>query len=169
MQADIIFMKKSNVNAVRCSHQPNDPQFYDLCDKLGLYVIAEADLEAHGFLPIERPKVADQHTLSPVESIIQVFALAAKWVSDNPDWREAFLDRAVQLVERFKNHASIIMWSVGMKHLTDKTLLRCITGSRRLTLVDFSITKAIAKQRRRTSCTSPKELKEVIAKRPDRS
>ncbi|KAF5265230.1 hypothetical protein FOXYS1_3961 [Fusarium oxysporum] len=113
MRADLHLMKKSNINSVRCSHQPNDPRFYELCDEIGLYVMAEADLEAHGFISIEKLKVPDQDKLTRTEIMIKALALSAKWVSDNGDWEEAYLDRAVQLVDRFKNYPSIIMWSLG--------------------------------------------------------
>jgi beta-galactosidase len=113
MRADILLMKRSNINALRCSHQPNDPRLYDLCDELGLYVIAEADLETHGFDPVERSAVPNQHLMTGTEIQEESYKRAAKWTSDNPDWHDAYMDRAVQLVERFKNHASIIFWSLG--------------------------------------------------------
>ena len=84
-----------------------------LCDELGIYVMAEADIESHGFVAIERPNVRDQDKLSRLEINFRAFDLAGKWTSDNPDGREAYLDRAVQLVERFKNHTSVIFWSLG--------------------------------------------------------
>ena len=59
MRADLILMKRSNINAIRCSHQPNDPRFYDLCDELGIYVMAKADIESRRFVAIERPNVRD--------------------------------------------------------------------------------------------------------------
>ncbi|KAF7554682.1 hypothetical protein G7Z17_g2734 [Cylindrodendrum hubeiense] len=172
MRDDILLMKRSNINAVRCSHQPNDPRLYQLCDELGLYVMAEADLEAHGFLPIEKPKVPNQHQMARFEIMIQAFAITAKWVSDNPDWREAYLDRAIQLVERFKNHASIIMWSLGneasygsnfaeMYHWikkTDPSRLVHYEGDREAKTADlYSV-----------MYTPPDELKRLVAKRPDR-
>jgi beta-galactosidase/beta-glucuronidase len=91
MLQDIRLMKQHNINTVRTSHYPNDPRWLDLCDRYGLYVIDEADQEAHGF-----DRVGD-------------WARLAK----DPDWREAFVDRAVRMVERDKNHASIIIWSLG--------------------------------------------------------
>ncbi|WP_217586509.1 glycoside hydrolase family 2 TIM barrel-domain containing protein [Lentibacillus saliphilus] len=91
MEQDIILMKQSNVNAVRCAHYPNDSQFYDLCDEYGLYVIDEADLETHGF-----EVTGNIHELS-----------------DNPKWEAAYVDRMERMVERSKNHPSIIMWSLG--------------------------------------------------------
>ncbi|KHF39582.1 glycoside hydrolase family 2 TIM barrel-domain containing protein [Halalkalibacter okhensis] len=91
MVADVKLMKQSNINAVRTAHYPNDPVFYDLCDEYGLYVIDEADLECHGF-----EYIGDPHK-----------------ISDDPEWEEAYLDRMKRMVERDKNHPSIIMWSLG--------------------------------------------------------
>ncbi|WP_121609828.1 beta-galactosidase subunit alpha [Mesobacillus foraminis] len=91
MIEDIRLMKQHNINAVRTSHYPNDPRFYDLCDVYGLYVIDEADLECHGF-----------HVINNINQI-----------SDDPAWEEAYVDRMKRMVERDKNHASIIMWSLG--------------------------------------------------------
>ncbi|KAF9883700.1 hypothetical protein FE257_003038 [Aspergillus nanangensis] len=96
MRADLIRMKQSNINTIRTAHQPHHPSFFDVADELGFYVIAEADLECHGFGNIEETEEQ-----------------AASWTSDNPEWTDAYLDRAKQLVERYKNHASIIIWSLG--------------------------------------------------------
>ncbi|CAG9947389.1 unnamed protein product [Clonostachys rosea f. rosea IK726] len=113
MRADLILMKQHNINALRCSHQPNDPRLYEVCDELGLYVIAEADLETHGFDPVERSNIKDQNLKTRVEIQEESYKLAAKWTSDNLEWREAYLDRAVQLVQRFKNYPCIVFWSLG--------------------------------------------------------
>lgn len=113
MRADLVLMKQHNINALRCAHQPNDPRLYDVCDELGLYVIAEADLETHGFDPVERSNIKDQHLMSEFELQEKSYKIAKRWTSDNPEWREAYLERAVHLVERFKNHACIIFWSLG--------------------------------------------------------
>ena len=86
MEQDARLMKQFNFNAVRTSHYPNDPYWLDLCDEYGLYVIDEANLETHG-----------------VNSML----------SNDPQWYEAFLSRAIRMVERDKNHPSIIMWSLG--------------------------------------------------------
>jgi len=91
MHRDIQLMKQHNINCVRTSHYPNDPRWYDLCDRYGLYVIDEADLECHGFGAIG---VMNQ-------------------LSDDPAWRDAYLDRAVRMVARDKNHPSVIFWSLG--------------------------------------------------------
>ncbi|GHC60774.1 glycoside hydrolase family 2 TIM barrel-domain containing protein [Roseibacillus persicicus] len=92
MRADILAMKRLNMNSVRCSHYPNDPRFLELCDELGLYVIDEANLEAHG-------------------------TGWGHWAKDSlakvPSWKEAHLDRMKNMLERDKNHASIVMWSIG--------------------------------------------------------
>ncbi|MBR7829974.1 DUF4981 domain-containing protein [Actinospica sp. MGRD01-02] len=91
MLADVLLMKRHNVNAVRTSHYPPHPDFLALCDEHGLWVIDECDYETHGF-----------------ESL--------GWAgnpSAEPVWREALLDRAARMVERDKNHPSIIMWSLG--------------------------------------------------------
>ncbi|MGN9842486.1 glycoside hydrolase family 2 TIM barrel-domain containing protein [Nonomuraea sp. H19] len=91
MRADIELMKQHNVNAVRTSHYPPHPRFLELCDEYGLWVIDECDLETHGFHP-------------------------TGWrgnPSADPRWREAYLDRMARMVERDKNHPSIIIWSLG--------------------------------------------------------
>ncbi|KAK7223389.1 hypothetical protein V2G26_011392 [Clonostachys chloroleuca] len=114
MRRDLITMKQHNVNAVRTSHYPNDPRMYEVADELGLYVINEADLECHGFYKPERAKLAAQGLqLSRVEFRERVYVECRPWISDNPAWREAYLDRAVQLVERFKNSTCSIIWSLG--------------------------------------------------------
>ena len=91
MARDITLMKQHHINTVRTSHYPNDPYWLDLCDRYGLYVIDEADLETHGF-------GYDAYPEQP---------------SINPEWTDAFIDRAVRMVERDKNHPSVIIWSLG--------------------------------------------------------
>lgn len=86
MVEDIHLMKQANINAVRTCHYPDDPRWYDLCDEYGLYLIDEANLETHGLW--DQP-------------------------SKDPQWREAFVDRAVRMVERDKNHPSVVIWSLG--------------------------------------------------------
>ncbi|CAG8296817.1 unnamed protein product [Penicillium olsonii] len=113
MRADLLMMKRHNINALRCSHQPNDPRLYEVCDELGLYVMAEADLEAHGFDPVERLNIPNQNLMTEHEIQEASYKLAKKWTSDNPEWKDAYLDRAIQLVERFRNFPCIIMWSLG--------------------------------------------------------
>ncbi|MEV0114211.1 glycoside hydrolase family 2 TIM barrel-domain containing protein [Streptomyces sp. NPDC050844] len=91
MRADIRLMKQHNINAVRTSHYPPHPAFLDLCDELGLWVIDECDLETHGF-------TVQDWRANPV---------------DDDRWTPALLDRAARMVERDKNHASVIIWSLG--------------------------------------------------------
>ncbi|WPH03948.1 Hypothetical protein R9X50_00683100 [Acrodontium crateriforme] len=96
MRHDLVLMKQSNINAVRTCHQPNDPRLYDICDELGLWVMDEADLECHGFEMCQDSNVRPN-----------------SWTSDNPEWREAYIDRAKQMVYRDKLHPSVIIWSLG--------------------------------------------------------
>ena len=88
---DLLIMKSHNINMVRTSHYPNDPRFLTLCDKLGLYVCDETDIETHG-----------------MQRIGQWDAL-----TDGDDWSKAYLDRVERMFERDKNHVSVIMWSLG--------------------------------------------------------
>ncbi|KAK0885811.1 hypothetical protein LTR87_000515 [Friedmanniomyces endolithicus] len=114
LKNDLLLMKQHNINALRTCHQPNDPRLYDLADELGLWVMDEADLECHGFEIIEVAALpAEQRKLPFAERQRITRADAAKWLSDNPDWHDAYLDRAKQLVHRDKNHTSVIMWSLG--------------------------------------------------------
>lgn len=100
MRRDIELMKQHNINAVRTSHYPPHPDFLDLCDELGLWVIDECDLETHGFGDVEWRN-------NP---------------SDDPRWRAAYLDRIQRTVERDKNHPSIVMWSLGNESGTGENL-----------------------------------------------
>ena len=92
---DLLLMKKNHVNAIRTSHYPNAPVFYELCDELGFYVICECDLETHGI--VQAGGIEDTGEL----------------ISGDPLWKDAYLDRMKYMVERFKNHACIVMWSLG--------------------------------------------------------
>lgn len=113
MESDIVLMKQHNINALRLSHQPNDTRIYDLCDYHGLYVMDEADLECHGFNPIEILALEGAEKLSLEEKKTVTNRRAARWTSDNPAWREAYLDRAKQMVHRDKNRACVFTWSLG--------------------------------------------------------
>ena len=114
MSKDLRLMKKHHINAIRTSHQPNDRRFYYLADVLGFYVIDEADLECHGFATIEEATLPnDQRKLSYEKRKEIIYERAARWTSDNPDWEDAYIDRAKQMFARDKNHASVIMWSLG--------------------------------------------------------
>ncbi len=92
MVKDLVLMKQHNINAVRTSHYPDDPRWYDLCDQYGIYLIDECDLETHGFMHVPDWKG------NPTE---------------DPVWRDACVDRMVRMVKRDKNHPSIVMWSLG--------------------------------------------------------
>lgn len=114
MEHDITMMKQHNINALRLSHQPNDPRIYDLCDYHGLYVMDEADLECHGFSSVEVHRLGTEgDKLSFEEKKAKTYAAAARWASDNPEWKETYLDRAKQMVHRDKNRACVFMWSLG--------------------------------------------------------
>ncbi|MGM8361980.1 glycoside hydrolase family 2 TIM barrel-domain containing protein [Flavobacterium sp. ARAG 55.4] len=86
MERDVQLLKQFNFNAVRTCHYPNDPYFYDLCDLYGIYVMDEANLESHG----SRGRLANE-----------------------PEWASAYLERAIRMVERDKNHPSVVIWSLG--------------------------------------------------------
>lgn len=100
MRKDIELMKRANVNAVRASHYPNDPRWYDLADEYGLYVMDEADLESHGYM-----EKGDQAGDPQKRAAIQL--------GYKPHWRIGHLDRISRMVERDKNSPSIIFWSLG--------------------------------------------------------
>ncbi|KAL3440182.1 glycosyl hydrolases family 2, TIM barrel domain-containing protein [Aspergillus insuetus] len=114
MRRDLIIMKHNNINAVRTSHYPNGPRMYEVADELGLYVINEADLERHSFYKPERQRLAATGVqLDQIAFREQVYVECRPWTSDNPEWKKAYLNRAEQLVERFKNSTSTIVWSLG--------------------------------------------------------
>lgn len=90
MIKDIKLMKQHNINAVRTSHYPDDPKWYELCDEYGLYIIDEANIESHGMG--YKPDVT---------------------LANRPEWKKAHLDRIIRMVERDKNHPCVIIWSMG--------------------------------------------------------
>ncbi|KAJ5750540.1 Glycoside hydrolase family 2 immunoglobulin-like beta-sandwich [Penicillium manginii] len=113
MRKDLLLMKAHNVNALRCSHYPPDPRLLDMADELGFWVIDEADLECHGFYDaVARPMDMDE-TLGYEERKAQTFPKCGVHTSDNPAWRAAYVDRVQSLMQRDKNHTSIIIWSMG--------------------------------------------------------
>lgn len=114
MRQDLITMKKYNVNAIRTSHQPNDYRLYDLADEFGFWVLDEADLECHGFANVEETALSAEDRAKPYrERKTIIYGDAGKWITDNADWEEAYVDRMKQVVTRDKNHPSVIMWSMG--------------------------------------------------------
>ncbi|WP_394523177.1 glycoside hydrolase family 2 TIM barrel-domain containing protein [Lacrimispora sp. JR3] len=103
MKTDMKLMKEHNINAIRTSHYPNAPQFYQLCDEYGFYVIDEADNESHG--------TASVYMENRREEIRR-----DRWnraIADNPEFTEATVDRARLLVERDKNRTCVVIWSMG--------------------------------------------------------
>ena len=100
---DLTLMKQHNFNAIRSSHYPNAPFFYEMCDKYGFMVIDEADIEAHGPFMIYRKEDTDYNRFK-------------RWnekIADDPVWEEAIVDRVKLMVERDKNRFCIVMWSMG--------------------------------------------------------
>ncbi|CAG8030575.1 unnamed protein product, partial [Penicillium nalgiovense] len=113
MRRDLLLMKAHNVNALRCSHYPPDPRLLDMADELGLWVMDEADLECHGFYDaVSRPMDIDE-SLGYEERKGLTFPQCGAHTSDNPFWREAYVDRVQSMIQRDKNHASVIIWSMG--------------------------------------------------------
>lgn len=114
LKHDLLLMKTHNINAIRTSHQINDPRLYDLADELGLWVMDECDLECHGFGEVDDISIpAEFHHLPDIEKAAKRSRNPARWTSDNPAWEAAYIDRARQAVYRDKNHACVIMWSLG--------------------------------------------------------
>ncbi|WP_374293999.1 glycoside hydrolase family 2 TIM barrel-domain containing protein [Sphingomonas sp.] len=98
MAGDVRLMKRNNINAIRTSHYPNDPYLYELADRYGLYVMDEANIESHAYMDY-----ANRH---PRER-------AKYQIGFDPAWREAHVSRVTNMVERDKNHPSVIFWSLG--------------------------------------------------------
>lgn len=114
LKRDLLTMKQYNINAIRTSHQLNDPRLYDLADEMGFWVIDEADLECHGFECIADAALSRQERELPFrERQLLTRAKAAEWTTNNPDWTQAYVDRAEHLVKRDQLHPSIIIWSLG--------------------------------------------------------
>ena len=109
IEADVVLMKQHNINAIRTSHYPNDAHLYDVCDRLGMYVVDEANVEAHAYL---------------------------RSLTKDPTWIAALMDRIVRMAQRDKNHPSIIMWSLGNEsgdspaHQAAASWLRAWDGTR---------------------------------------
>ncbi|MDU4230734.1 MAG: glycoside hydrolase family 2 TIM barrel-domain containing protein, partial [Klebsiella grimontii] len=91
VEKDLLLMKQHNINSVRTAHYPNDPRFYEMCDIYGLFVMAETDVESHGF--------ANVGNLSAI--------------TDDPEWEHIYVERIVRHVHTQKNHPSIVIWSLG--------------------------------------------------------
>ena len=103
IKTDLTLMKEHNFNAIRSSHYPNAPYFYQMCDRYGFMVIDEADIEAHGPFMLYRKEDTDWNRFS-------------RWnekIADDPAWEQAIIDRVQLMVERDKNRSCIVMWSMG--------------------------------------------------------
>lgn len=98
---DLKLMKELNINCVRTAHYPPTPKFIQMCDEMGFYVICETDIETHGMLR-RYPNVAYQFDIESTD-----------WPGTNPEWEKEHIERMERMVECFKNHSSIIMWSTG--------------------------------------------------------
>jgi len=98
MRRDIELMKRANINAIRTSHYPNDERLYELADEYGLYVMDEANIESHAYYGAGRGSEADQKTY---------------WLGYDPAWEAAHVARVTNMVQRDKNHPSVIFWSLG--------------------------------------------------------
>ena len=96
---DLIQMKKLNINCIRTSHYPPTPEFLNLCNKYGFYVVDETDVELHGFCTRNISYSYDMESMD--------------WICRQPEWEKAFIDRIERTVERDKNHPCVIMWSMG--------------------------------------------------------
>ncbi len=101
LRRDLTLMKQLNINCIRTSHYPPTPEFLTMCDEMGFYVVDEADNESHGFVSRHGSGYGGYDGDNP------------EWISSQPAWEDAYLDRIVRTVERDKNHPSVIMWSMG--------------------------------------------------------
>jgi len=116
MRRDIELMKLNNINAVRTSHYPNDPRWYSLADEYGLYVMDEANIESHGYMDF-----ANKH---PEER-------AKYQIGFDPAWETAHISRVLNMIERDKNHPSIIFWSMGNEAGIGPTFAKAAAAARR--------------------------------------
>ncbi len=116
IRKDLLLMKQNNINALRTSHYPNHPYVYDVCDKLGLYLMNEVNLETHGTWMVAGKVEKKSYTLP----------------DDNPQWRDAVLDRAKSMVMRDKNHPSILFYSCGNESFGGSILYEVATYLRSL-------------------------------------
>lgn len=101
LRKDLELMKELNINCVRTSHYPPTPKFIEMCDEMGFYIICETDIETHGFLR-RLPNVAYAFDME-----------SNAWPGTMHDWKKEHVERMERMVEAFKNHSSVIMWSTG--------------------------------------------------------
>lgn len=104
MVSELKTMKKLNINCIRTSHYPPTPRFLELCDEMGFYVVDETDIEIHGF---------SQRSAGYVGAKRGYDMDSLDWISRQPQWKDEFVNRGKRMLERDKNHASVIIWSLG--------------------------------------------------------
>ena len=100
IRKDLMLMKSLNINTIRTSHYPPTPEFLNMCDELGFYVVDETDIENHGYC-----RRSTLHNSYDVDDPI--------WPCQNPDFKAMYMERMMRMVERDKNHACVIIWSTG--------------------------------------------------------
>ncbi|CUM68107.1 uncharacterized protein PRCAT00005824001 [Priceomyces carsonii] len=132
IERDLQIMKAHNINAIRTSHYPNHPLFYELTNRYGLWIMDEADLECHGFFEAVRRPLDGSNDIEYKENKQELYQMASKFSSDNPAWRTAYLDRAEQLVKRDINQPSVIFWSLGNESFYGKNLIEMALLIRKL-------------------------------------
>ena len=101
LRADLLLMKELNINCVRTSHYPPTPKFIQMCDEIGLYVVLETDIETHGFVR-RHADVSYGYDMGSND-----------WPCNRPEWKKEHVERMQRMVENYKNHSSVIMWSTG--------------------------------------------------------
>lgn len=147
LELDVKLMKQGNLNALRCSHYPDMPYLYEVCDRYGIYVMDEANQETHAY------------------------GLYNKEMGDDPDWTKAHVDRAVALVERDKNHPSVTIWSMGNEGGAGRNFEAMIKAAAAIdtTRLIFSDTDQRFNKIYDFSYPSPAQLKEQAEKSTDRA
>ena len=127
MKKDLTLMKRHNINAIRTSHYPNDPRFYELCDKMGFYVLSEADYETHGLgWPAEHNRINELNLST------------RNHISDRPEWEHQVCERVSLMVENFKNHTSIIGWSMGNESGYGRNVEKALLETKRRDPIRFT-------------------------------
>lgn len=146
LERDVILMKQGNVNALRCSHYPQMPYLYELCDKYGIYVMDEANQETHAY------------------------GIHNTEMGDDPEWTKTHVDRAVSLVQRDKNHPSIIIWSMGNEGGSGRNLEAMVRAAESIdtTRLIFCDSDQRFNKILDSSYPSPDRLKQRIERSTDR-
>ena len=108
MERDVRLFKRNNINCVRMAHYPNDPRMYDLCDRYGIYVMSEANVESHGM------------------------RYGADCMPEREEWHQTMLERNLRQVRFYRNHASVVMWSVGNEMGWGRGIAKCFDAVKRL-------------------------------------